>query len=148
MPAALAPSLLDRLLDASAGVAEPGPARVERIVDDIEDLLNTCCVAADDALAAHAEAADSLLSYGAPAPQSLAITTYAQRLATARSLRRLIERFEPRVSQVRVRVEEPHSRSNNGRFRIEARLAGGGSLSLGVRVQNTSGCTQVTAERS
>ncbi|MEQ8849457.1 type VI secretion system baseplate subunit TssE [Botrimarina sp.] len=147
MPATLGPSLLDRLLDASAGVAEPGPARLERIIDDLEDLLNTCCVPSADAAGLPPGAADSIVAYGAPAPQSLAIATHAERLATADTLRRVIQRFEPRLERVRVRVEEPHSRSAAGRFTVQARLATGGELSLPIRVRNTSGRTQVTAER-
>ncbi|TWT97774.1 lysozyme-like protein [Botrimarina colliarenosi] len=147
-PLAASPSLLDRLVDACHGVDRPQPMRVERLVDDLEALLNTCAVAPDDELAQHAELATSVLTYGAPAPQSMAISSYEKRLATAKQIEHVIRTHEPRLTDVRVRVLNPQAPGSDGLLRIDASLGGAGPLSLALRVRTSSGRTQVTAERS
>lgn len=138
-------SVLDRLVDACSGASDPQPARVEQLISDIEELLNTCCVADEATLAGYDELGSSLLAYGAPAPASLEMSSHLQRQATARQFAAVLRRHETRISNVRVAVEEPKSVRNEGRFRIDATLPGAGELSLGVRVRNTSGLTHVTA---
>ncbi|TWT75604.1 lysozyme-like protein [Posidoniimonas polymericola] len=146
----LAPSLLDRLVDACCGVAEPRPGGVGSLADDIEDLLNTCSVAAGPKLAGCPEASESLLTYGAPPPTSLSLATNAERLATARQLEQTIARFEPRLENVRVRAEAPNAVSNEGRFEIRGALRAepGRAFTMMIRVRSTSGRTHVTTERA
>lgn len=138
---------MDRLVDACAGVDQPRGVGVDRLIDDIEDLLNTCDAVSDETLSDHPEVAASLMSYGSPAPASLAIATHAERLEAAKQLRRVLQRFEPRLSRVKVRVEQPNAMSNEGRFQIEAVADGVGRFTLPIQVRATSGRTQVTADR-
>lgn len=142
------PSLLDRLVDACHGVDQRQPAQIDRVVEDIESLLNTCCI--DDAVvdANFPEVASSIHCYGSRAPQATAISTHEERFATARRIEKTLRRFEPRLKKVRVRVEDPKSRSPIGRFRIEATLGDASNLSLTLNARSTSGRTQITAERS
>jgi len=146
-PPIAAPSLLDRLVDACHGVAEPGAARLDRLVDDIEALLNTTCVAPADTLDHDSEAASSVLTYGAPAPASLAIASRGERIAAARRVQRVLSVHEPRLTDVRVRVVDPDAKSFDGRLRIDATVVGAGPLSLGIVVSNSTGRTHVTAQR-
>ncbi|TWT90072.1 lysozyme-like protein [Pseudobythopirellula maris] len=152
MPASpsFSPTIIDRLVDACAGMSEPRPVGVESLIDDIEDLLNTCSVAPGAALDGLPEASDSLLGYGTAPPASLAIATHEERLAAARSLQRTLLRYEPRLERVRVRVDDTRPTCNEGRFRIEATLreAPAESVALNIRVRSSSGRTQVTTERS
>lgn len=147
-PPAFTPSLLDRLVDACHGVDRPQAARLDSLVDDIEALLNTCCVATNDQPDAFPETAASIQCYGSPAPQATSVNTHDERNATARRIEKTLRRFEPRLKRVRVRVEDPKSRSPVGRFRIEASLGDDKGLSLALHVRSTSGRTQIIAERS
>lgn len=146
----LAPSLLDRLIDACDGVAEPQPARVERLIDDIEDLLSTCSLAVDPAVAGYPETARSLLGYGSPAPAAMAVATHKERLATATQIEATLRRFEPRLAKVRVSLDETGSRPGQGRFFLEASLADEPAtrVSLAMRVKTGSGRTEITTERA
>lgn len=146
-PPPAACSLLDRLVDACHGVTEIGPPRLDGLINDIEDLLNTTCVAPDAEFDPSSEAARSVLTYGAPAPASLAVASRTDRITMARRLQQTLRTHEPRLSDVRVRVSDPQAKSFNGKLRIEATVVGVGPLSLGVLVRNTSGRTQVIAER-
>lgn len=145
----LAPSLLDRLVAACGGVAEPRPAGLASLIDDIEDLLNTCSVAPGDELAGCPEATNSLLTYGSPAPQSLSIATHQERVATARQLEQTLKRFEPRLVRVRVRADATSKLCNEGRFHIQATLRDDPqrAVTLAVKVRNSSGRAHVTTER-
>jgi type VI secretion system lysozyme-like protein len=145
---AFTPSLLDRLIDACHGVDRPQPARLDCLVDDIEALLNTCCIATNDQPDAFPETASSIQCYGSPAPQATSVNTHDERNATARRIEKTLRRFEPRLKRVRVRIEDPKSRSPMGRFRIEANLGDDNGLSLTLHVRSTSGRTQIIAERS
>jgi type VI secretion system lysozyme-like protein len=144
----LGASLLDRLVDACHGVEQPQPARLDRLVDDIEALVNTCCIDDADVAGAFPETGASIHCYGSPAPQATAINTHEERFATARRIEKTLRQFEPRLQRVRVRVEDPKSRSPIGRFRIEAMLVDAGDLSLTLNVRSNSGRTQITAERT
>ena len=144
----IAASLLDRLVDACHGVEQPQPARLDRLVDDIEALLNTSCIATDDDAEAYPETATSVLRYGSPSPQATAVCSHTERFATARRIEKTLKRFEPRLKNVRVRIEDPNSRSTIGRYRIEATVADTKDASLSLYVRSTSGRTQITAERT
>jgi type VI secretion system lysozyme-like protein len=145
---AFTPSLLDRLIDACHGIDRPQTARLDSLVDDIEALLNTCCIATNDQPDAFPETAASIQCYGSPAPQATSVNTHDERNATARRIEKTLRRFEPRLKRVRVRIEDPKSRSPMGRFRIEANLGDDNGLSLALHVRSTSGRTQIIAERS
>jgi type VI secretion system lysozyme-like protein len=145
---AFTPSLLDRLVDACHGLDRPQPARLDSLVDDIEALLNTCCIATNDQHDAFPETAASIQCYGSPAPQATSVNTHDERNASARRIEKTLRRFEPRLKRVRVRVEDSKSRSPVGRFCIEASLGDDNGLSLALHVRSTSGRTQIIAERS
>ncbi|QDV78638.1 GPW/gp25 family protein [Botrimarina mediterranea] len=147
-PNASASSLLDHLVDACQGVEQRQPVRIERLIDDIELLLNTCCIDDAEVDSEFPEVASSIHRYGSPAPQATSIGTHEERFATARRIEKTLRRFEPRLRRVRVRVEDPKSRSPIGRLRIEATLADSADLSLALNVRSTSGRAQITAERT
>lgn len=151
------PTLVDRLVAAAHGIAEPQPASISAttraLIDDIEDLLNTCSVASDPSLADYPEASRSLLTYGSPPPLLLAIATELERYATARQMETVLKDFELRLQKVRVKIDDQSPLSNEGRFRIEAVLRSEAEeapvpFSVALRVRATSGRTQVITERS
>ena len=128
-PANLKPSLLDRLIDVSLhGAAcsawySPGEV-MESVRRDLENLLNTrkTCQSLCDGLP---EVADSLITYGVTDSASLRVFTAQQRTLVARELTQTIARFEPRISALRVAIDEPAT----GKERV-LRLQVSGTLNI------------------
>ncbi|QDU95005.1 type VI secretion system baseplate subunit TssE [Lignipirellula cremea] len=127
LPTKLAPSLIDRLTDASL---DNGPSSYGYSLDqliaavgrDLEELLNTRQTSAglcDDL----PEAQRSLLTYGLPDPAGIELLTPLGQHTFLRSIEKLIEQFEPRVQHVRlVLTQPPNLQRRSIQFRIEARL--------------------------
>lgn len=123
----LVPSFLDRLIDPdSAGTAaRPGYSLQQaiRAIDrDIEELLNThspYSVIPDE----YPELKRSPLTYGLPDVRQVDVGLADDRQKVARLLAELLERFEPRLRDVRVTMaEQSKVAPQRIEFRIEARL--------------------------
>jgi type VI secretion system protein ImpF len=123
----LMPSILDRLVDPdSGGTSWRRGYSVEQMIDavrrDLEDLLNT--------RQSHmglpedfTEVQHSVIAYGLPDLTSLNAITPTQREDIGRTLEANIERFEPRLKDVRARlVEAGDGKQRTVKFHIEARL--------------------------
>lgn len=125
----LTPSILDRL------TADPGPnspsvgmtfdlrQMVDVVQRDLEDLLNTrrgARAAAD----AFEEVSASVVTFGMPDLSSIAAGTEGERQEVGRIIEGVINRFEPRLREVRAHlVEVGDGRERSVRFHIQARLA-------------------------
>src|SRR2546427_5979001 len=102
----LRPSILDRLTDPeSAGTAILTGYTVEKmyaaVLRDLEDLLNTVHTAHTVA-PEFADVRDSIVAFGLPDLASVESISADQRAAIGRTIRKAIERFEPRLRAVRV----------------------------------------------
>lgn len=124
----LMPSLLDRLTDPeSAGTAILTGYSVDdmysAVLRDLEDLLNTVHTARNVAPELN-EVRDSIVAYGLPDLASVEASGADQRAAIGRTIRKAIERFEPRLRAVRVNlVKQDDEVKLSLKFRIDARLA-------------------------
>lgn len=137
------PSVLDRLLDYEPEVSsEPAPSRAkslrhmkQSVRRDLEWLLNarqsSPASSAGDGRAdteapstrpLPAEVYDSLISYGLPDFSSASIFSVLDQNRIRRALEMAVERFEPRLRDVVVKVLPARETERALRFRIEARL--------------------------
>jgi type VI secretion system protein ImpF len=124
----LVPSVLDRLIDdAPSAPSEPASARSTRVGElkqtvrrDLEWLLNTRRTLEIPPGLPHLE--KSLVGYGLPDITSASLSNPHDRARLRRSVEETIARFEPRLSQVRVVLDESRERERALRFRIEAVL--------------------------
>jgi type VI secretion system protein ImpF len=121
----LTPSLLDRLIDQEV---EQGSSRgydhrqmIDVVRRDLEDLLNTR-LTNTDVPATFVEVNNSVATYGLPDLTSVSADTAAQRAEIGRVIERVIERFEPRLRQVRARLVESTGGLQTVRFQITAEL--------------------------
>jgi type VI secretion system protein ImpF len=123
----LMPSLLDRLIDPEAeGTSWLHGYSVQQMVSavfrDLEELLNTrqTAVGISPELA---EVRNSIVAYGMPDLTAVAAITPAQRAAIGRVLEDLIQRYEPRLRDVRAILLDPGQEiKRTVKFRIEARM--------------------------
>jgi len=121
------PSILDRLIDPdSAGTAWRQGYGVQQVVDavrrDLEELLNTRLAVAD-LPEEFVELRRSILVYGLPDLASLNVTSSQLRDQVGRMIEVTLERFEPRLRDIRARmVGGGDSKERSVRFHIDARL--------------------------
>ncbi|WP_193743580.1 type VI secretion system baseplate subunit TssE [Tateyamaria sp. ANG-S1] len=125
----VAPALLDRLIDLDPDLSEDPPRTdMETVAGlraalrrDLEMLLNTRT--APRHLPQHLmELGDSALSYGSGDFFSAELVTQAQRKAFSEEIRKRIEKFEPRLSDLTVDlVSDPIPSRRHLRLRIKAR---------------------------
>jgi type VI secretion system protein ImpF len=124
----LAPSLLDRLIDANPDLLQDPPrSRGQQLADlrdavrrDLEALLNAhkCCVSPPPGLD---ELAESLVEYGAPDFLATFAGSGEVREAFRKSVEETIRRYEPRFQTVRVQLIEDDAQIDRTlRFRIDA----------------------------
>jgi type VI secretion system protein ImpF len=123
----LMPSVLDRLIDPEAdGSAFRHGYGIEQLVQavsrDLEDLLNsrqaTLQVPADCT-----EVLRSIVAYGLPDITFTATTTAAQKAQIGKILEGIVNRYEPRLRDVRAVLLDPADTIKRTlTFRIEARL--------------------------
>ena len=123
----LMPSILDRLIDPeSAGtVARRGygvAQMTEAVRRDLTELLNTR--QSHEGLPPDFEELHrSILAYGLPDLTSFDAVTPDDRRRIGQMIEKIIERFEPRLRDVRATVLTPgESRERTIRFRVDARL--------------------------
>jgi type VI secretion system protein ImpF len=123
----LQPSILNRLMDPeSAGTAAMTGYTVEQtyraVVDDLNDLLNTIHTGRDIP-PDFPECRDSILAYGLPDLASVEAISAVQRSAIGAAIKAAVERFEPRLSHVRVTLLEQEDATRRSiKFRVDARL--------------------------
>ena len=124
----LRPSILDRLTDPeSAGTAILTGYTVEKmyaaVLRDLEDLLNTVHTAHTVA-PEFADVKDSIVAFGLPDLASVEAISADQRSAIGRTIRKAIERFEPRLRAVKVTLlKQDDDLRMSLKFRIDAKLA-------------------------
>jgi len=124
----LQPSILDRLTDPeSAGTAILTGYTVEKmyaaVLRDLEDLLNTVHTARGIS-AEFPDVRDSVVGYGLPDLASVESISTEQRDGIARTIRRAIEQFEPRLRAVKVAlIKQADGALLSLKFRIDGRLA-------------------------
>jgi type VI secretion system protein ImpF len=124
------PSILDRLLDDDPKSAADSmdQRRVNiflfktAIARDLESLLNTRCVDIGDTIDAFPLAKNSVATYGIQDLSSLSLLDPAHRTQLREQIRKAIERFEPRLSRIRVSLEAAQDHERRLRFRVDAIL--------------------------
>jgi type VI secretion system lysozyme-like protein len=129
----LAPSFLDRLLDAATGDVESGArgakvsaldesAMIAVIGRDLEDLLNSRATH-QGLVAADSELANTILTYGLTDIGSLELCGGKQRERMADAVTQAIRLHEPRLRDVRVLIPDPFSaKERTLRLLVEGRL--------------------------
>lgn len=124
----LQPALLDRLTD--HGDADPPRTMSMRelrrcVRRDLEWLLNTVNLESVEDLSAFPQVASSVVNYGVPGLSGRTLSTLKPE-GVAALIREAIQRFEPRLSQVRVipEVVQQDAGERGLAFRIEAELWG------------------------
>jgi type VI secretion system protein ImpF len=124
----LMPSILDRLIDADAdGTIWRRGYGIQQMIAavhrDLEDLLNTRQVTTDiprDCV----EVARSIVAYGMPDLSSIEAITPDQRAQIGRLLETLVQRYEPRLKNVRATLLDPtQDIKRMVKFHLEARLS-------------------------
>jgi type VI secretion system protein ImpF len=124
-------SLLDRLMDDHPETATEMPSEMiydvarykQAVARDMEALLNTRCICLDDeAMEPFPHAKNSLLFFGIPDLSSLSLLNPEDRMFLRDSIRKTIERYEPRLTKVRVNLEISRELNQMLRFRVDALL--------------------------
>jgi type VI secretion system protein ImpF len=111
----------------SAGTAAMTGYTVEQmyraVVEDLNDLLNTIHTGRDIPPDLP-ECRDSILAYGLPDLASVEAISADQRAAIGSAIKAAVERFEPRLSNVRVTLLQPEEDAvrRSIKFRVDARL--------------------------
>jgi len=124
----LHPSIVDRLIDPeSSGTSIMFGYTVERmyqaVLRDLEDLLNTLHTC-NDIPSDFPETRDSIVAYGLPDLASMEAISSDQRNNIGKGIKRAVERFEPRLKNVKVTLlKDPDNAVRYAiRFRIDARM--------------------------
>lgn len=148
----LQPSLLDRLIDAdSSGTSiltgYNADQMYQAVLRDLEALLNTRQIR-DPALMADPELSQSILTYGLPDFVSAESLSSTQRTEIGHAIRKVVERFEPRLKEVQVTLlsKDDEALKQRLRFRVAARLNVNPSpdVSFDTILEMASGHYQVT----
>ncbi|MDC8756679.1 type VI secretion system baseplate subunit TssE [Janthinobacterium fluminis] len=123
------PSLFDRLIDDRCYAGADGllaRLSLEQLKDavarDLEALLNTRTVLPEAMLAEYPDAASSMLDYGLIDFSGFCLSSDADRKTVCAHLRAAIERHEPRLRDVRARLELNAGASKRLQFVISATL--------------------------
>jgi type VI secretion system protein ImpF len=152
----LQPSLVDRLIDPdSAGTAILTGYNAEQlyqaVLRDLEALLNTRQIP-DPVLMADEELSRSILTYGLPDFVSAESLSSTQRQEIGYAIQQVVERFEPRLKEVKVTLlsKDEESIKQRLRFRVAARLNVNPSpdVSFDTILEMASGHYQVTETQS
>lgn len=125
----LMPSILDRLLDSDSGgtAAQPGYTvhQMYKVVQrDLEDLLNTRQTTAN-LPKEFEELHNSIYAYGIPDMTSMTEVVVENRLQMARVIENIIEQFEPRLRDIRVKFvpgQGDGEKDRSLKFHVDARL--------------------------
>jgi type VI secretion system protein ImpF len=148
----LQPSLIDRLIDPdSAGTSiltgYNADQLYQAVLRDLEALLNTRQIP-EPALMADEELRQSILTYGLPDFVSAESLSSTQRQEIGTAIRQVVERFEPRLKEVKVTLlsKDEEALKQRLRFRVAARLNVNPSpdVSFDTILEMASGHYQVT----
>jgi type VI secretion system protein ImpF len=124
-------SLLDRLMDDSPLVTTENQSEMlydmtrykRAVARDLESLLNTrCAYLGSEMLDLYPQAKDSILLFGITDLSSLSLLNPEDRMFLRDSIRKAIERYEPRLAKVRVNLEISKELHQVLRFRVDALL--------------------------
>lgn len=127
---AVVPSVLDRLLDDKPKETEEFPllqafdirALKRAVARDIESLLNTRCLDTDEQLDGFPNARASMLDFGITDLSSLSLLDPGDQAYLRDKIRIAIQRHEPRLGSVSVRLDSPKGTERMLRFRVDAHL--------------------------
>ena len=118
-------SVLDRLMlggqPVPRTVSESTAAVKEAVLRDIEWLLNTRCISERPSVD-YPELTDSVYCYGLPDITSKSSDSTQARNTVLQDVRECLQRFEPRLTAVRVTEAEGGSQSRQVRYNVEALL--------------------------
>lgn len=124
----LMPSLIDRLTDPdSGGTAWRRGYGVEQMIEvvrrDLEELLNTRR-STFGMTEAYTEVNNSIIAFGLPDLTALDAFTDAQREEIGRQIEATVNRFEPRLKDVRavLLLDDASLQDRSVKFRIDARM--------------------------
>ncbi len=124
-------SLLDRLMDDHPETPSEGQSEMlydisrykQAVARDLESLLNTRCTCLDDEMMEPFPLTrNSLLQFGITDLSSLSLLNPEDRMFLRDSIRKTIERYEPRLTKVRVSLEISREFNQMLRFRVDALL--------------------------
>jgi type VI secretion system protein ImpF len=120
-------SILERLIDRTRDRSPNGSgagtavAVAEEIRRDVENLLNTRCAFSGEWASERPEMAGTIVCYGMPEEGHVNLTSQKDVDDLGRRIRGVVERFEPRLSRVRVKVlERPKDLSRDVLLEITA----------------------------
>lgn len=122
------PSVLDRLLDDHPDRADEVPASIDffhfkkAVARDLEAILNSRNCDLDEAIEAHPQARESMLSYGIIDLSSLSLLDPGDRAYLRDKIRITLERHEPRLGRIRVNLDAPEGNERMLSFRVDAVL--------------------------
>lgn len=124
------PSILDRLLDDNPkNGADAGDTKRVNIflfkaslARDLECLLNTRCIDLDEAITSYPLAKNSVIAYGIQDLSSLSLLDPTHSALLRDQIRKTIERFEPRLTRIRVTLDATRDHERKLRFRVDAIL--------------------------
>ncbi|CAN7203069.1 type VI secretion system baseplate subunit TssE [Pseudoduganella sp. LjRoot289] len=117
-----APGLMDRLMG-NRGHAATIVQLKDAVARDLEDLLNTRAALLEADMGAYSECAGSIVNYGLIDFAGLCLSSSEDRARICASLKRAIERHEPRLRQVQARIELRAGTVNRVDFIISGMLA-------------------------
>ncbi|PHV16580.1 type VI secretion system baseplate subunit TssE [Janthinobacterium sp. BJB1] len=137
------PGLFDRLMGAAGGAA--ARLSLEQLKDavarDLEALLNTRVALPPGALDAYPECAASIVNYGLIDFAGMCLSSSDDRARICAALKAAIERHEPRLRNVRARLEREAGAINRVGFVISGTLAvqaGGETVNFDAVLQPSS----------
>lgn len=124
------PSILDRLLDDDPKEGAEGPGAMyfdlrrfkQAVARDLEALLNSRCIDLDEEIERYPYARNSVVNFGIIDLSSLSLLDPDDRALLRDKIRITIERHEPRLTKVRVALDEPKDLERMLRFRVDAVL--------------------------
>jgi type VI secretion system protein ImpF len=124
------PSILDRLLDDDPKEEAEGPSAMyfdlrrfkQAVARDLEALLNSRCIDLDEEIERYPYARNSVVNFGIIDLSSLSLLDPDDRALLRDKIRITIERHEPRLTKVRVALDEPKDLERMLRFRVDAVL--------------------------
>lgn len=123
------PSLLEKLFDDEPRTPAAGAFKrlsmdqyKESVATDLEALLNSRSMIADDTLERFPECQQSLATFGLHDFSGRSLASFNDRAFICDSLKQAIARHEPRLRDVRVSLENDHRSTGTLRFSISAVL--------------------------
>ena len=138
------PGLFDRLLG-EGGMGATARLTLEQLKDavarDLEELLNTRVALPPGALDAYPECAASIVNYGLIDFAGMCLSSSEDRARICAALKAAIERHEPRLRNVRARLEREAGSINRVGFVISGTLAvqaGGETVNFDAVLQPSS----------